>query len=83
MSMHSFVHVGCTHTVRESALEVDSGRKIPCRTWDSNPRQCFACLFGPTFYQLSYPATRDDNEKEEDVEVCSEPVWSSGKALGW
>ena len=29
----------CTDTVRESALKVDSGRKIPCRTRDSNPRQ--------------------------------------------
>ena len=28
----------CTDTVRESALNVDSGRKIPCRTGDSNPR---------------------------------------------
>ena len=27
------------HRKRESALEVDSGRNIPCRTGDSNPRQ--------------------------------------------
>ena len=26
---------GCTDTVRESALKVDSGRKIPCRTGES------------------------------------------------
>ena len=30
---------GCTDTVRESALEVDIGRKILCRSGDSNRRQ--------------------------------------------
>ena len=30
---------GCTDTVRESALNVDSGRKIPCRTGESNLHQ--------------------------------------------
>ena len=30
---------GCMDTVRESALKVDSGRKIPCRTGESNLRQ--------------------------------------------
>ena len=30
---------GCTGTVRESALKSDSGRKIPCRTEESNLRQ--------------------------------------------
>ena len=74
--MHAIAHRGCTDTVRESALEVDSiifktslfyrlslicslasedikqkdrivvsGRKIPCRTRDSNPRQYCARLF--------------------------------------
>ena len=42
-----------TH-VRESALKVDSGRKIPCRTRKSNLRQRRA---GPTLYQLSYIPT--------------------------
>ena len=27
---------GCTGTVRESAVKVDSGRKIPCRNGESN-----------------------------------------------
>ena len=27
---------GCTDTIRESALKVDSGRKIPCRTLELN-----------------------------------------------
>ena len=30
---------GCADNVRESALKVDSGRKIPCRTGESNLRQ--------------------------------------------
>ena len=45
---------GCTDTVRESALKVDSGRKIPCRTGKSNLRQR---RDGPTLYQLSYIPT--------------------------
>ena len=31
-------HGGCADTVRESALEVDLEREIPCRIGDSNPR---------------------------------------------
>ena len=42
---------GCTDTVVESALKVDSGRKIPYRTGESNPRLRRA---GPMLYQLSY-----------------------------
>ena len=42
---------GCTDTVRESALKVDSGRKIPFGTGESNQRQRRA---GPMLYQLSY-----------------------------
>ena len=41
----------CTNTVRESALKVDFGRKVPCRTEESNLRQQRA---SPTLYQLSY-----------------------------
>ena len=32
MLMHVTAHGGCMDTVRESALKVDSGRKIPCHT---------------------------------------------------
>ena len=46
---------GCTDTVRESALKVDSGRKIFCRTGESNLRRQRA---GPMLYQLSYLPTR-------------------------
>ena len=45
---------GCTDTVRESALKVDSGRKIPRRTGDSNLRRRRA---GPLLYQLSFIPT--------------------------
>ena len=42
MLMHAIAHGGCADTVRESALEVgSSGRSIPCRTGDSNPRLAF------------------------------------------
>ena len=41
---------GCMDTVRESALNVDSGRKIPCRTGESNLCHRRA---GPTLYHLS------------------------------
>ena len=45
---------GRTDTVRESALKVDSGRKIPCRTGELNLRQQCA---DPMLYQLSYLPT--------------------------
>ena len=39
MLMHVIAHGGCMDTVSEFALEVDSGRKVPSHTGDSNPRQ--------------------------------------------
>ena len=48
---------GCTDTVRESALKVDSGRKIPCRTRESNLSAACWCA-GPMLYQLSYIPTQ-------------------------
>ena len=36
MLMRVSEHGGCMGTVRESALKIHSGRKIPCRTGDSN-----------------------------------------------
>ena len=41
---------GCADTVSESALKVDSGRKIPCRTGESNLRLRHA---GPMLNKLS------------------------------
>ena len=49
MLTHAMAHEGCTDTVRESALKVDPGRKIPCRTGVSSLRQRRA---GPMLYQL-------------------------------
>jgi len=43
-----------TDTEREHALRVDSGRKIPCRTGDSNPRQYCAWPCSRTLCQPSY-----------------------------
>ena len=51
MLMHAIAHEGCTDMARECALKVDSGRKIPCRTGESNLRQRRA---GPPLHQLSY-----------------------------
>ena len=51
MLMHAIAREGCTDTVRESALNVDCGRKIPCRTWEWNLPQRRA---GSTLYLLSY-----------------------------
>ena len=45
---------GHTDIVRESALQVDSGRKISCRTGKLNLRRRRT---GPMFYQLSYIPT--------------------------
>ena len=49
---------GCANTERESALKVDSGRKILCRTGESN---LFQRRAGPTLYQLSYIPTPFDS----------------------
>ena len=51
--MHALAHGGCTNTVRESALKVDSVRKILCRTGESNPLQRRA---GPTLYPERHPS---------------------------
>ena len=51
MLMHAIAREGCTDTIRESALNVVSGRKIPCHIGESNLPQRHA---GPMLYQLSY-----------------------------
>ena len=52
--MRAIAHGGCTDTVRQTALEVDSWAAVSCRTVDSNPRHCCAGLFSRTPYQLSH-----------------------------
>ena len=54
MLMQTIAHGGCTDTARESALKADTGRKIPCCTGDSNPRQYCAWLFSHALYLLRY-----------------------------
>ena len=49
--MHATTHGGVRTPYRESALRVNSWRKIPCCTGESNPRQLRT---GPTLHQLSY-----------------------------
>ena len=44
MLMYAIAHGGCTDTVRASAQEADSGRKIPCRTGEVNPRHKLQAL---------------------------------------
>ena len=51
---HAIAHEGCTDTVGESALKVDSGRKILCGTGEWNLPQQHA---SSTLYQLSYVPT--------------------------
>ena len=49
--MHGIAHGGARTHVREFPMKVDCGRKIPCRTGESNLRRQRA---GPTLHQLSY-----------------------------
>ena len=44
MLIHAIAHGGYTGTVRESALKVDPGRKIPSCTGESNLPQCLDTL---------------------------------------
>ena len=64
MLMHAIAHGGCSTTTRESALKVDSGRKIPCCTGESNLRQYCAELFGPMCYQLSHLAPFGERSRQ-------------------
>ena len=52
--MHAIAHGVVRTHVRQSALTVDSWRKIPCRIGESNLRQRRA---GQTLYHLSYIPT--------------------------
>ena len=56
--MHVIAHRDCVNTVGESALEVDSGRKIPCHIRELSPHQNCIWLFGPMHYKVSYPTPR-------------------------
>ena len=63
MLMHAVAHEGVRTHVRESALQEESGRKIPRRTGESNLPQR---RDGPTLYQLSCnTASRDDKSWQQ------------------
>ena len=51
MLMRMIAHKGCTYVIRESALKIDSGRKILCFSGESNLSQWQT---GMTQYHLSY-----------------------------
>ena len=65
-----------TDVVTESALETDSGRKIPCRTGDSHPRQCYSWFFSQMHYQLSYSCLF---MKIQNICVSKTPLKASAK----
>ena len=57
MLMHVIAHEGVQTHERDSSLKVDSGRKIPCRTGESNlPQWCDGLMLEPT--EL-HPTTKD------------------------
>ena len=57
----------CDYTVKESVLKVDSGRKIPCRTQESNLCQWCATRM---LYQLSYIPTQMDQNHLQMKSMC-------------
>ena len=56
MLTHAIAQGGCADAVRESALKADSGRKMYCRTGDSNQCQYCVWLSSRTLYQTANPA---------------------------
>ena len=69
MLMHAIVHRDCTDTVGESALEVDSERKIPCCAGDLNPCQYCAWLGSWMLYQLQLPVFGTLNKRPDEMHV--------------
>ena len=65
---------GCTDAERQPALKVDSGRKIPCRTWDSKLHQyCIAPGFlDSTIMDWAIPALRWKTGKQWLIWLCEE-----------
>ena len=73
MFMYAIAHGGCTTTTRESALKVDSKRKIPCCTGESNLHQYCAGLFGPMCWAILPLLERStDNQVDE----CNLSPWN-------
>ena len=81
MSMHAIAHWGVRTQIRESTLEVDSRRKIPCYTGVSN--LCQRCA-GPTLYQLSYIPTCSCKFAASSAGAKCEAVLSqAAKLISW
>ena len=84
-NMHTDVNTcgctrGCMRTVRESALEADSERKIPCCTREMNQHQRRAGLM---LYQLSYipiPIVEKESRSPSAEKIYSYQWFS---LLGW
>ena len=55
MLMCGIENEGGTDSVKESALEVDTGRKIPCCTWGLKPVSVLHLAFRADIPPLSYP----------------------------
>ena len=71
MLMHVIAHGGCSDTERESALDVDSGRKMLCCAGDSTPFQYCTWLFSQTLYQWSYAPTGVIIKACQEKGICS------------
>ena len=81
--MHAIAHRGVRTQIRESTLEVDSRRKIPCYTGGSN--LCQRCA-GPTLYQLCYiPLYGSHFESlrgwRRDTKLSTEPPLQTAEAM--
>ena len=71
MLMYAIAHGHCVGIVRESALKVDSGRKVPCGIREWNWLEDCTWLFDLALYQLSWGVRRKKAGKKipELVEV--------------
>ena len=67
MLMHAIAYWGCMDTEREPSLKVDSMKKIPCHTGESNLHQR---LDSPKLYQLSYIPSQIPGDKIATGQAC-------------
>ena len=70
MLIHATAYRGCTDILIESALEADSGRKIPCCTRDSNLHQYCAWLFRRTLYHMCYTQSTQSATYRNHIDTC-------------
>ena len=65
MLMHAIAHAGCADTIRECALKVDFGKKIPAATGN---RTCVSSMTvrysNPLSYMASHPHMFDILQQE-------------------